>query len=74
MGEVLRVGIVGPLLGANAGWVTSQGEVLAEHLTRDGVTVHTASAVVGRAGRAADTASEPTTPNAAASVAVATPV
>lgn len=50
-----RVGIVGPLLGTNPGWVTSQGEVLAQHLARDGVVVHTASSVVGRIGRAVDT-------------------
>ncbi|MCB1018128.1 MAG: glycosyltransferase family 4 protein [Acidimicrobiales bacterium] len=50
-----RVGVVGPLLGANPGWVTSQGEVLAEHLAADGVAVRTASTVVGRAGRAVDT-------------------
>lgn len=55
MSEPLRIGIVGPLLGPNPGWVTGQGEVLAEHLSGDGVEVHTASAVVGRAGRALDT-------------------
>lgn len=55
MTRPLRIGIVGPLLGPNPGWVTSQGEVLAEHLGDDGVVVRTASAVVGRAGRAVDT-------------------
>lgn len=50
-----RVGIVGPLLGTNPGWVTGQGEVLTEHLRGEGVDVQTASEVVGRAGRALDT-------------------
>lgn len=53
--SAVRVGIVGPLLGTNPGWVTGQGEVLAEHLAGDGVEVRTASAVVGGPGRALDT-------------------
>lgn len=50
----LRVGIVGPLLGVNPGWVTTQGEVLAAHLADDGVDVRTTSAVVPRLRRALD--------------------
>lgn len=52
----LRVGIVGPLLGVNPGWVTTQGEVLAEHLAADGVAVRTTSGVVPRLRRAWDVA------------------
>lgn len=50
----LRVGIVGPLLGANPGWVVTQGEVLAERLAEDGLIVHTTSLVVPRVRRALD--------------------
>lgn len=49
-----RVGVVGPLLGANPGWVVTQGEVLAEHLADDGLIVHTTSSVVPRVRRALD--------------------
>ncbi len=52
----VRVGIVGPLLGVNPGWVTTQGEVLAEHLAADGVAVRTTSGVVPRLRRAVDVA------------------
>ncbi|HMQ24526.1 MAG TPA: glycosyltransferase family 4 protein, partial [Acidimicrobiales bacterium] len=51
-----RVGVVGPLLGANPGWVVTQGEVLAAHLTEDGLSVQTTSAVVPRVRRAIDVA------------------
>ncbi len=54
--STMRVGIVGPLLGANPGWVLSQGEVLASHLALDGVVVVTTSGVVDRTRRAIDTA------------------
>lgn len=51
-----RVGVVGPLLGANPGWVVTQGEVLAEHLAGDGLIVQTTSSVVPRVRRALDVA------------------
>jgi glycosyltransferase involved in cell wall biosynthesis len=49
-----RVGIVGPLLGGNPGWVTSQGEVLAAHLQSDGLVVQTTSDQPHRVRRAVD--------------------
>lgn len=51
-----RVGVVGPLLGANPGWVVTQGEVLATHLAEDGLIVRTTSSVVPRVRRALDVA------------------
>lgn len=54
-GERGTVGIAGPLLGGNTGWVTSPGEMLAARLRADGWGVTTTSAVPGRVGRAIDT-------------------
>lgn len=50
-----RVGIVGPLLGSNPGWPVSQGEILAAHLTDDGMVVRTTSGLVPRVRRVVDT-------------------
>jgi L-malate glycosyltransferase len=41
--DLARIGIIGPLLGVRDGWVTSQGEVLADHWRRAGHEVVTAS-------------------------------
>ncbi|MBI5629834.1 MAG: glycosyltransferase family 4 protein [Elusimicrobia bacterium] len=43
-----RLCLLGPLLGANPGWVTSQGEVLEELLSRDGFSVFAASRIPNR--------------------------
>ena len=48
--------IVGPLTGHNAGWVVSQGEVLAERLSRAGHRVVASSAAPGRVRRLAEIA------------------
>jgi glycosyltransferase involved in cell wall biosynthesis len=50
-----RVGIAGPLLGGNAGWVTNPGQVLADHWRAQGRDVRTTSDQVGRVRRLADT-------------------
>ena len=55
MSPAQRVGIAGPLLGGNPGWVTSQGEVLAAHLEAEGISVQTTSSVPERGRRALDT-------------------
>lgn len=51
----MRIGIFGPHLGGNAGWVTSQGEVLESLLGGAGLDVVSASTHPGRVQRAADT-------------------
>lgn len=55
MDSLPRIGIVGPLLGQNPGWVTSQGEVLAEQLVKQGYTVLKTSSYPGRIQRLVDT-------------------
>lgn len=52
-----RVCIAGPLLGSVPGWVTSQGEILADCMAADGLEVLTTSNVVNRYLRPADIAS-----------------
>jgi glycosyltransferase involved in cell wall biosynthesis len=54
-----RIGLVGPMLGANPGWAAGQGEVLAESLARDGYEIRTASRRVNRWLRLADVATSP---------------
>lgn len=51
----LRLCIVGPMLGVNPGWVTTQGEVLAEALAREGYRVRVTSHVPARLPRLVDT-------------------
>ena len=51
----LRLGVVGPLLGVNPGWVTSQGEILAGLLAAEGYTVRTTSHIPARLPRLIDT-------------------
>lgn len=46
----------GPALGRNPGWVTTQGEILADRFAAEGWPVRETSTVVGRVGRAFDTA------------------
>ena len=50
-----RVGFVGPMLGVNPGWVTTQGEVLADLLAGEGYPVRTTSSIPARLPRLADT-------------------
>ena len=50
-----RLLLAGPMLGVNPGWVTTQGEILANLLAGAGYPVQTTSPVIGRAGRLADT-------------------
>lgn len=50
-----RVGIVGPLLGTNPGWVRSPGELLASRLRAEGVEVQETSRFPGRIPRLIDT-------------------
>ena len=52
----LRVCIIGPLIGANPGQVTTQGEVLARALSREGYDVTSASSSPSRYLRLADIA------------------
>lgn len=49
-----RVGIVGPLLGGQPGWVESPGLALAEHLEAEGTVVRTTSRAPGRVRRTAE--------------------
>lgn len=49
------LGFVGPMIGRNEGYVTTQGEVLADHLREDGWCVVETSVKVGRAERLVDT-------------------
>jgi len=51
----LRVGLAGPMLGVNEGWVTSQHELLAERFAAEGAEVVTTSAEVRRLPRLVDT-------------------
>jgi L-malate glycosyltransferase len=54
-----RVGIIGPMLGSNPGWVVGQGEVVAGLLARDGVEVLSASCFPNRWLRLLDVATSP---------------
>jgi len=51
-----RLGFVGPMLGGNPGWVTSQGEILADFFARAGYSVNLTSTRVNRVHRILDTA------------------
>lgn len=51
----LRLGIVGPMLGVNPGWVTTQGEVLAGLLSDEGYPVRVTSHIPARLPRLVDT-------------------
>lgn len=51
----LRIGLAGPMLGGNEGWVTSQHEILAERFASDGAEVFTTSSEPRRARRAIET-------------------
>ena len=50
-----RIGFVGPMLGRNAGWVTTQGEVLADLFRGERWHVRETSTRPSRLGRMADT-------------------
>lgn len=50
-----KLGFVGPLLGKNANWVTSQGEILADLFSQDGYSVRQTSFVTNRLLRLGDT-------------------
>jgi glycosyltransferase involved in cell wall biosynthesis len=54
-----RIGLIGPMLGANPGWAAGQGEVLAGLLGREGYEIRTASRRVNRWLRLADVATSP---------------
>ena len=56
MSKNLRIGIVGPLLGKNPNWVTTQGEILGDLLSNVGYVVKQTSTVPNRLLRLADTA------------------
>lgn len=56
MTDRLRIGVYGPHLGGNQGWVVSQGEVLVDLLSRAGHRVRQASTKPARLPRAVDTA------------------
>lgn len=51
-----RLGFVGPMLGVNPGWVTSQGEILANLFTQAGYSVRLTSTHINRLRRALDIA------------------
>lgn len=51
-----RLGFVGPMLGVNPGWVTSQGEILADFFARAGYSVSLTSKHISRVRRVLDTA------------------
>lgn len=53
--DPLRLGIVGPMLGVNPGWVTTQGEVLAGLLSAEGYPVRLTSHLPARLPRLIDT-------------------
>lgn len=55
MYEHPRLGFVGPMLGVNPGWVTSQGEILADLFARAGYLVKITSKRVNRLERLLDT-------------------
>ena len=50
-----RLCFVGPLLGCNPGWVTSQGEILADLLTQEGYSIYSTSTFPNRVLRLLDT-------------------
>jgi glycosyltransferase involved in cell wall biosynthesis len=50
-----RLCFVGPMLGVNPGWVTTQGEILADLLANDGYPVRVTSHIPARLPRLADT-------------------
>ncbi len=50
-----RLCFVGPMLGVNPGWVTTQGEILAGLLAGEGYAVRTTSSIPARLPRLADT-------------------
>lgn len=50
-----RLCFVGPMLGVNPGWVTTQGEILADLLAGEGYPVRTTSSIPARLPRLADT-------------------
>lgn len=49
-----RLALVGPMLGRNPGWVTTQGEILGELLAQEGYDVRLTSRYVGRSRRVGD--------------------
>lgn len=49
------IGLAGPMLGGNEGWVTSQHEILAERMRSEGARVFTTSSHPGRFPRLVDT-------------------
>lgn len=51
----LRLCFVGPMLGVNPGWVTTQGEILAALLAGEGYSVRVTSHIPARLPRLADT-------------------
>lgn len=53
--EPLRLCVAGPMLGRNPGWVTTQGEVLAELLRSEGYPVRITSTIPSRVPRLLDT-------------------
>jgi L-malate glycosyltransferase len=53
--ERIRLCFVGPMLGKNAGWVVSQGEILADLFIQEGYQVHLTSTVPSRILRLSDT-------------------
>lgn len=55
MHEYPRLGFVGPMLGVNPGWVTSQGEILANLFAKAGYPVTLTSRRVNRLERLLDT-------------------
>jgi L-malate glycosyltransferase len=53
--NIASIGIAGPLLGVNSGWVMSQGEILAGQLRREGFSVNVTSQHANRVRRLVDT-------------------
>jgi glycosyltransferase involved in cell wall biosynthesis len=51
-----RLALIGPMLGGNPGWVTTQGEIMARLLAEDGYPVRISSTHVPRLRRIADIA------------------
>src|SRR5262249_15140468 len=50
----IKVGIIGNMLGRNGGYVTTQGQILADLLLSEGVPVVSSSAKVNRTSRLID--------------------
>lgn len=50
-----RIGLAGPMLGGNDGWVTSQHEILAQRFADEGASIRTTSPKPGRVARLVDT-------------------